>query len=48
MSHGHWQHAQNIGKVRPHGFRDMQADRETDRPTNRLITIQLQWGEVIK
>jgi len=30
-SHGHWHHAQKIGKIRPDRFRVMHADRQTDR-----------------
>jgi len=34
-SHGHMQHAQKIGKDRACGFRDILAERHTDRQTDR-------------
>ena len=34
-NHGHMQHAQKFGEVRPCGFRVMQADRQTNRQVNR-------------
>ena len=39
QSHGHGQHAQQIGKVRPCSFRVMRADRQTDRQTDTVIAI---------